>query len=495
MGWSVCPDLAVYARTATEKYRDTTKDPREIGQEIDVGNIVEGSVRMYGERFTIHVQLIQTKTGYHLWSDVFDGMLSDTIFIVQRRIAEKVAEELNAVITPFEKQQIQKVPTYNFAAYDNYLEGTQFLRKYYNMNYIEDREMAEKRYRESLEIDPKFSMGYAGLADIYLYEEVLDSLIYYADKTLEYDPNNSRGYMHTGHYYRQKANVNQALESFEKALELDSNFAKHYVNLGMLYCINKKDYSTGLQYFKMGEERLIKQKDRSADLYNWMGNAFLAIGDFKKARQHYEISFEEEPYCYCLQNYCVVLGVETNWEIALDMADSLCNNQSCEQFCYGFKSFAYYLSGDYSQAEAHQIHYIDASSSPSAIDSAFLAFIYNELGREQEAFTLLKSSRNSLEKQLKEQESWMANFTLSQICAVLDENEEALKYLSNVLVLGFGDYWDVGNAWFDLIELLPTYAKIRNNPEFKAIVKRARDEKAAIRAQVQEMVESGELDL
>ncbi|MFC2126555.1 tetratricopeptide repeat protein, partial [Bacteroidota bacterium] len=483
-------DLNVYARTATEKYRNTTQNPKEIGLELEAANIVEGSVRMYGNRFTIHVQLIQTKTGYHLWSEVFDGILSDTIFIVQRRIAEKIAGELNAVITPLEKQRIERMPTSNIVAYRKYLKGRDFLREYWNMGDNKSLGMAEQQFRESLEIDPKFAMGYAGLADIYYSIGVLDSLNFYADKILEYDPYNYWGYLHKGEFYEGKGDIAKALESFEKGLELDSNWYWNHVNLGRFYCSKIKDYRTGLRYFKKGEEICIKEKRRDATLYLFMGDAFLNIGYYEKAKQHYKTALEINPNCRNTTNYCWSFGLSASWDMALDMYDSLlCNIPECGSICNQYKVWAFIILGEYSQAEVHWIDYLDASGNPNANDSVVLAFIYNELGREEEAITILMSSQNSLESRLAENKTWSRFLFLSFNHAILDDKEKALEYLSKAAELG------LPYGWHDLVEIHPIFKNLRDDPEFKAIVKRAQDEKAAQRAIVQEMIERGEIDL
>ena len=123
-------DINVLSRTATEQYRNTTKDPKEIAAELGVANILEGSVRKYEDKFRINVQLIQAGTGYHLWSEVFDGELSEAIFTVQSNIAQEIALKLDAAITPFEKQQIKKSHTSIYAAYEKYMRGRESLRKY-----------------------------------------------------------------------------------------------------------------------------------------------------------------------------------------------------------------------------------------------------------------------------------------------------------------------------------------------------------------------------
>jgi len=487
-------DLNVLSRTSVEQYKNSTKDIKEIAKELEVGNILEGSIRMYGDRFRINVQLIQSKTGFDLWSAEFDGVLSDTIFIVQSNIAEEIAMKLQATITPLERQQIEKAPTTNYLAYEKYIQGYLFLSEYWRIFNNEDIEMAEKLFRESLEIDPEFAMGYSGLADIYLNQGKLDSFNYFADKIIEIDPNNYWGYIWKGWFYRNEHEIDKALEFFEKALELAPNEGNTYYELGRLYCDKMQDYITGIPYLKKAIEIGYKKKivEGLATHYCNMGRVYLNIGDYEKAKHYYKTALEINPKCFIIYEYCWLLGIETAPELAFETADSLiCNIPTCEHHCNSIKSFALYLSGEISRAEAHFIKY-EAQFEigiPNTADSVWIVPIYKALGKEQQALSILNSCRSSLQNKLKEREHWWTNLSLSLIHAMLDDKEKAVEYLSNAVDLGlkFG--------WHDFIEIYPPFENLWDDPEFKAIVKRAQDEKAAIRVQVREMEERGELDI
>jgi len=95
-------ELGVKSRSAVEPYRNSDLSFDTKAQELDVAYILEGAVRKYGDRFRITTQLIDVETGNHLWSETYDGILSDTIFVIQADIAKKIAAELDAVITPIE---------------------------------------------------------------------------------------------------------------------------------------------------------------------------------------------------------------------------------------------------------------------------------------------------------------------------------------------------------------------------------------------------------
>ena len=270
-------DINVLSRTATEQYRNTTKDPKEIAQELGVANILEGSVRKYEDKFRMNVQLIQAGTGYHLWSEVFDGELSETIFTVQSSIAEEIASKLDAVITPFEKQQITKSLTSTYAAYEKYMQGTESLYKYYQFSEYKDLEMAEKLFRESLDIDPEFAMGYVGLCRIFSggHKTNFDSMNYYAGKVIEYDPNNGWGHAFKGVCFEDKGELNKALESYDKAIEVDPRWPWFHELKGKFFCKAKQDFRTGIPYLKESLKLAIEQKGEVHLTYSAYRSTFL----------------------------------------------------------------------------------------------------------------------------------------------------------------------------------------------------------------------------
>ena len=488
-------DLNVLSRTSVERYQHASLDIKKIGEELGVGNILEGSVRTQGEKFRIIVKLIQAETGYNLWSDEFEGTLTDTIFVVQSKIAEEIAIKLNAEIKPLEKQQIKRKPTTNYAAYEEYLSGLQFLIEFWKNNDVRNRETAEILFRESLKIDPEFVLGYSGLAEIYISRSIPDSINYYAEKILEYDPNNSQIYRWKGAYYDLKNDLEKAIQYYNKAIEISPNNYEYYFAIGRIYCDKKQDYLTGFRYIKKSMDLTIKQKVVNANVakHRVMGNAYLDMGNYGKARQHYETSLEIDVHCFTIYRYCWLLGITSGWEQALKTADSLFNDRpTCDGIYNNIKFVAFCMSGKYSQAVSLYNNLNESIGSfgiPEYVDSLWIVPAYESLGRKQEAYTILKSAQLSLQNSLKDEESWEVNFCLSQIHAMLDEKEKALEYLSKATDLGLR--W----GWQDVLANYPPFKNLINDPEFKAIVKRAQEEKAAIRTQVSEFEEQGKLDI
>jgi len=152
--------LSVISRTSVMSYKGTTKKLGEIGRELDVGSILEGSFRKAGNRVRITAQLIDVAGDRHLWAQNYDKTLDD-IFAVQSEIAEKVAGELRVRLVESEKRTLEKKPTENIEAYTCFLRGRELLREETETSVRQALSLFEK----AIELDPRFARAYVGVAE------------------------------------------------------------------------------------------------------------------------------------------------------------------------------------------------------------------------------------------------------------------------------------------------------------------------------------------
>ena len=500
-------DLKVKSRTAVEKYRGTTINIKTIEDELGVSYFLEGSVQKVGNNLRIYAQLIDVKSGDHLWAETYDGTYTDTVFVVQATIAKRIASSLNAAITPFVEEQIDKRPTSDIRTYQKYIKGREFIGRYWEYTDIKDLKMAEKLYRESLEIDPEFAWGYSGLAEIYFIksgsfffekvldssEKFLDSAYYFAEKAIEYDPNWGLGYIWKGTYFERKGDFDKALDSYKMAVKLDPNNDWFNKQICRIY-FKKHDYRTGALYLKKAEKLIIERDDNSESTYRWLGDIYLDIEDFKKAEKYYHKALEIEPTCHSIGHLEVILRVKGEWDKDIDFLDSMIIVMPACQYINHCRFNLYLDKKEFSQAEKYFNLWIEGGNPFPFFsgDSIAYAYLIKGLGREQEAFTFLNNSRNSFKSQLNRNASFITYWNLARIHAILGEKDEALDYLSEAAKFKFEfGLW----GWYDYMELDPIFEILHNDPKFQAIVKQTRDEKAAIRAQVQEIMEQEDIDL
>ena len=149
-------DLRVIARTSAERYRDTDKDVAVIGRELGVGSILEGSVRVAGDALRITVQLIDTATQEHLWSEDYDRRMED-IFEIQRDVAGQVATALEVQLSAGATTDV------DLETYRLYLQG----RYLWNQRTLAGFRSAMESFRQAIDRDPGYAPAYAGMADTY----------------------------------------------------------------------------------------------------------------------------------------------------------------------------------------------------------------------------------------------------------------------------------------------------------------------------------------
>ena len=155
-------ELKVIARTSTQKYKSAPDNLREVGKQLGVANILEGSVQRSGDLVHVNVQLIRADTDAHLWAESYDCKLSEGVFAVEVEVAQKVAAALNAKLTGAEEQALVVKPTNNPEAYDAYLRGLAFDAR---SSYSGDAtKTAIDSYERAVQLDPNFALAWARLS-------------------------------------------------------------------------------------------------------------------------------------------------------------------------------------------------------------------------------------------------------------------------------------------------------------------------------------------
>src|SRR6266568_726177 len=159
-------DLKVISRTSTEKYQSHPPNLKVIAAELGVAHILEGSVQKLANSVHINVQLIHAATDAHVWAQSYDRSM-DHAFAVEGEIATTVADALRVALLAAQIEKLNSVPTNNTQAYDAYLKGEYALNQAWKNpgDYQKTFEPAISKLREAAELDPKFALAYARLAD------------------------------------------------------------------------------------------------------------------------------------------------------------------------------------------------------------------------------------------------------------------------------------------------------------------------------------------
>jgi len=219
--------LKVAARTSSFKFKNSEADISEIGQQLNVATVLEGSVRKSGNQARITAQLIKVDDGFHLWSETYDREL-DNIFEVQDEIAKAIVEALKLPLLGHDAQPVTSTSAENFAAYDLYLLGRHEARQYSEQSF----KRANEYYLASLENDPSFAPAYGGLADSYIYladygdlpqGEAQQLAQTAAEKALSINPNSPEAHASMGLLLTNLGHYREAEAHFQKALQINPN--------------------------------------------------------------------------------------------------------------------------------------------------------------------------------------------------------------------------------------------------------------------------------
>jgi TolB-like protein/cytochrome c-type biogenesis protein CcmH/NrfG len=221
------PGLRVAARTSSFHFKGKTGDVADIGRQLNVATILEGSVRRAGDRVRVTAQLVQADNGFHLWSDTYDRTLDD-VFAIQEDIAGKVVEALKITLLGANASALAKRPTTNMEAYDAYLLGQQRLARRRSDALAE----AARHFQHAIDLDPNFALAHVGLAQAYYHlsgygtltsTKALEKAMPELERALELDPALGEGHALSGLIQSQQGNVEAGEASFRRAIELNPN--------------------------------------------------------------------------------------------------------------------------------------------------------------------------------------------------------------------------------------------------------------------------------
>ncbi len=217
---STIPELTVIARTSIMQYKNAPKRIADIGRELNVGTLIEGSVRKASNKVRITVQLINARNEGHLWAQNYDKQLDD-VFTVQSEVAEKVAEALKVKLVDTARQRIERGAATNPEAYNLYLQGL----FYWNKRTPEALRKAVELFAQGTRLDPTFALGYAGLAQAYFI-------------------------MAANHYENPDMYFPKAKEHALKALSLDDDLAEPHAVIAAMASGYDRDWDRAESEFK-----------------------------------------------------------------------------------------------------------------------------------------------------------------------------------------------------------------------------------------------------
>jgi len=476
-------DLRVISRTSVEPFRGTNKSASEIAKKLKIDYIVEGSGQKYGNTFRLRVQLIDAFKDKHIWTESYEQEIKEVkdIFGIQSQIAQSIAAELQTVITPEEKQLIEKTPTTNLTAYDFYRKGREEYIKYRTGSRKgEELQKAGDLYHQALQYDSTYALAYTGLAWVYwdkhyyldyLSENFMDSVPVLCNAALSYDNQLSEAHTLKGVYYSQTGKWKLAIEEFDKAIKLNPNDWMAYRGKGDFYF--EIDWVNYINCYQ--EAVFINRGSELPDLLSNLGYAYASAGFLEKAWQYIQDKLtldndsadfysESARYEFWLGNYNKSLefsikGFEkdsTNLVVLTCLADSY---GWLGKFEKSLKYWEKYIEILKSQGDVEAMHHINS-----------IAYTFWQNGYKEKAEKYFSEQIKYCEKSIelgRQYEKML--YTYYDLAGVYAFKGKRYKAYENLRIF---NKKPMMSSWMvSLIKTNPLFISIRNEPEFQQIVR------------------------
>jgi TolB-like protein/Tfp pilus assembly protein PilF len=507
-------DLKVISRTSVMPYRGKESNVREIGKALGVGAVLEGSVRRVGNRVRVNVQLICADTDEHLWAEDYDRELTD-VFAIQTDLAQKIAQALQAKLSPGEKSQMERKPTENGEAYLAFVQAHNLSSAFEDFDKLKQ---GEQLYERAIELDPNFALAIAWYSQLESWiarnfdrtAQRREKARTLAERALELQSDLPEAHLARGYsYYWGDNNYDAALKEFEIAQRGLPNESEAYLAIG---AIQRRQGKWAESTANLEKAASLNPKDawplqNLADNYQMLRNydaanktieralaldptAFgplevkskLAIaekGDFGVAEKAFEaaksVAMTNEQKIRTAAARVDVFLLERKYKEGLQAAESLPDEQLAAVF-HGALGGKYYYIGfarkSLEDETGARMAFLQAKSaieeelkrSPDAADIHIqLAKVFAFLGEKDSA---LAEARRATELQPETKDAFGGpeiTEGVAQVHAILGENDRAIEILDGLLSRP-------SSVTAEVLKVNPVWDPLRSDPRFQALI-------------------------
>ena len=429
-------DLKVISRTSVMQYRGQTPNVREIGKALGVSNILEGSVRRSGNRVRVNVQLIDANTDEHIWANDYDRDVTD-VFAIQSDLAQKIAEALQAKLSPGEKSQMTRKPTENAEAYLAFVQAHNLSCAFED---LEKLKQSEQLYARAIELDPNFALAiarYSQLESWFLHDidrtpERRDKARALAERALQLQPDLPEAHLALGFvYYYGDNNYDAALKEFEIAQRGLPNESEVYLAIG---AIQRRQGKWAESTANLEKAASLNPKD-TWPLQNLSFN-YQMLRDFRKANQTIDRALALDPKGFGLLEIKAKLAIVENGDFGVAeralAALQSANLSSAEKLkAASARADIFLLERKYQEGlqAAEKLPDEQIGAFPSHLPNKYycIGFARKALRDEIGAQAAFLKAKNTLDEQLKRTpDSPDVHIQLAKVLAFLGEKDSAL---------------------------------------------------------------------
>jgi TolB-like protein/Tfp pilus assembly protein PilF/DNA-binding winged helix-turn-helix (wHTH) protein len=415
--------LRVTSRTSVMQYKGVHKPLPQIGRELNVDAIVEGSVLRSGGHVRITAQLIHAPTDHHLWAESYDRELKD-VLALQDDVARAIANEIRITLTPQDETRLPGARPVNPEAFEAYLKG----RYYWNKRTAQGIKKASDYFQQAIEKDPAYGLAYSGLAD--------------CNSGLAW-----HGFISPGEA------LPRAKAAALKAIEIDPQSGEAHASLALVLH-HQGDWARAETEFK----RALELGPRYANAHHWYGDYLSVMGRHEEALVEAERAFELDPLSPIINTW---LGLR--YYLARRYDEAIEQGRKTVEFDPSFAAAhlllgqAYVLKGMHEQAIS-ELQNATSLSGGSPQYMAQLGVAYAAAGRNVEALIVI----DHLQKEATR--SYVSPYGLAQIYAALGNRQQALEWLQIA--------YDEHAVWISYLNVDPILDPLRSEPGFHDLVRR-----------------------
>jgi adenylate cyclase len=415
--------IRVIARTSVMRYKGTNKPIAQIGRELNVGSVLEGSVRKVGNKIRISVQFIETSKEEPRWSQKFDREVKD-VFAIQSEIAQHVAEALKDHVFGGTQREEPRTATFSTEAYKNYLRG----RQLWNKRTEEDLKLAVSLFDKAIKHDVNYARAYVGLADSYAALALLEFMA----------PNEA--------YPKAKEAVN-------KALALNEGLAAAHTSSGLIKFQYDWDWKGAEEEFT----EAIGINFNYASAHHFFADYLKAMGRFDEALAEIEKARELDPLSLAI-NIGVghVLYLSGQYDRAIEEYKRAVELDPTFMATHVWFGRPYLEKGMFAEAIA-ELETAVKLSGESTIALAMLGHGLAAAGRGDEARQILEKLKE------KAQTQYVPSYWIAVLYNGFRDREQVIAWLRKA--------FEERSSWLVWSKVEPRFVWLRNDPDFAALMK------------------------
>lgn len=455
--------LKVISRTSVMEYKETSKKLMDIAKELNVVNILEGSVRVVGDKIRINAQLIDAFTDEHIWAETYDRPAED-IFAVQTDVAKKIALVLETEISPEEEKSITTKATLNVEAYNLFLKGKS---EYYNYD-VESMKRSIENYKKAIKIDPTYALAYAEMGNSYAQlffrdgfdQNIKELALSYIDKALSFDENIDVAYKAKALTHDWSGELLEGIKNNQIAYSINPNNMEALVNLASSYG-DMGDIKGALEAIDAAIE--VSPSSSMIRFYHYQNLDRLGRDD--EALETLKIGLEKDP-----NNFINMHALVMHYSFKKDKENALLNlnnlktarkddnrtNRSELLFNYIFRNVK------------DGIDAYNRLNKPTHFSKILAMYLFKESGNKNKSDELMKELESFHLKRYNEKKGGNFSTTiLSRLYAIKGDTDSSLDWMRKSI--------DMGERNYKSFQAFPEFNKIRKDSRFLELLDRMED--------------------